>query len=331
MKWAKRNTGFTIVELLIVVVVIAILAAITIVAFNGIQQRATNSALLSDIEQAVKKLETQKVSSSTELYPADQTASGIQASNGATITYLYNATSNTYCVQIVKAAVSYFATNTQTKATAGTCSTYGLLGWWNLNGDTNDSSGNGNTGTTTNTTLEIGQDTQANHAYGFNGASSHVSVPSTVPLSTDVQTFAFWVYPTSWSTPTASTLLAKRTSSTQGWFIAYLLASNSLIFDCGSSTGRWTPNYAPPLNQWTHVVFTCSTANGVALYVNGSLNSTRPTVDRSAMSSATELRFGRDPSGSQLLFLNGRLDDIRLYSREFSVADALSLYNSGAQ
>ena len=35
--------GFTIVELLIVIVVIAILAAITIVAYNGIQQRSRNT------------------------------------------------------------------------------------------------------------------------------------------------------------------------------------------------------------------------------------------------------------------------------------------------
>lgn len=42
MKQAGR--GFTIVELLIVVVVIAILAAITIVAYNGIQTRSRDSA-----------------------------------------------------------------------------------------------------------------------------------------------------------------------------------------------------------------------------------------------------------------------------------------------
>ena len=35
----KLNQGFTIVELLIVVVVIAILAAITIIAYNGITTR----------------------------------------------------------------------------------------------------------------------------------------------------------------------------------------------------------------------------------------------------------------------------------------------------
>lgn len=39
--------GFTIVELLIVIVVIGILAAITIVAFNGIQERAKNTQRIS--------------------------------------------------------------------------------------------------------------------------------------------------------------------------------------------------------------------------------------------------------------------------------------------
>ncbi len=39
----RRPDGFTIVELLIVIVVIAILAAISIVAYNGIQQRGGNA------------------------------------------------------------------------------------------------------------------------------------------------------------------------------------------------------------------------------------------------------------------------------------------------
>ena len=44
-----NKSGFTIVELLIVIVVIAVLAAISIVAYNGIQNRAYNSAVQSDL------------------------------------------------------------------------------------------------------------------------------------------------------------------------------------------------------------------------------------------------------------------------------------------
>lgn len=51
-----RKNGFTIVELLIVVVVIAILAAITIVAFTGIQQRARNSGISVSLKDSVKLL-----------------------------------------------------------------------------------------------------------------------------------------------------------------------------------------------------------------------------------------------------------------------------------
>lgn len=50
----KTVSGFTIVELLIVIVVIAILAAITIVAYNGIQQRSKNTATISAASQAIK-------------------------------------------------------------------------------------------------------------------------------------------------------------------------------------------------------------------------------------------------------------------------------------
>lgn len=48
--------GFTIVELLIVIIVIAILAAITIVAYNGIQQRARNSQVISGTNAYLKTL-----------------------------------------------------------------------------------------------------------------------------------------------------------------------------------------------------------------------------------------------------------------------------------
>lgn len=53
----KNNRGFTIVELLIVIVVIAILAAISIVAYNGIQARARATAAQSAATSLDKKVE----------------------------------------------------------------------------------------------------------------------------------------------------------------------------------------------------------------------------------------------------------------------------------
>jgi prepilin-type N-terminal cleavage/methylation domain-containing protein len=53
---ARKQTGFTIVELLIVIVVIAILAAISVVAYTGIQNRANDTAVQSDITNFAKKV-----------------------------------------------------------------------------------------------------------------------------------------------------------------------------------------------------------------------------------------------------------------------------------
>lgn len=52
----KQQTGFTIVELLIVIVVIGILAAITIVAYNGIQERAESTKIVSQANAYIKGL-----------------------------------------------------------------------------------------------------------------------------------------------------------------------------------------------------------------------------------------------------------------------------------
>ena len=53
----NSRSGFTIVELLIVIVVIGVLAAISVVAYNGVQNRAKVSITKTDLSNNVKKLE----------------------------------------------------------------------------------------------------------------------------------------------------------------------------------------------------------------------------------------------------------------------------------
>ena len=81
MNTIRQKHGFTIVELLIVIVVIAILAAITIVAYNGIQQRARDTDRKSDISTIKKALEIYYAENGN--YPS---SSGSTKINGSWVT-----------------------------------------------------------------------------------------------------------------------------------------------------------------------------------------------------------------------------------------------------
>lgn len=72
------SRGFTIVELLIVIVIIAILAAITIVVFNGITNRAENTKTAQAVSQYVKIL--QMYASQNGVYPTNVAPSATPAS-----------------------------------------------------------------------------------------------------------------------------------------------------------------------------------------------------------------------------------------------------------
>lgn len=56
-----NKQGFTIVELLIVIVVMAILAVISVAAYSSMQEQARSSALKSDFAQIKKKLSLYRV------------------------------------------------------------------------------------------------------------------------------------------------------------------------------------------------------------------------------------------------------------------------------
>jgi prepilin-type N-terminal cleavage/methylation domain-containing protein len=99
-KWAKQ-TGFTIVELLIVIVVIGILAAITIVAFSGVQQRARDSQRRQDLSTLAKVISMYNVDNTSYITSGGGAGNGQGWVNGGSPTipkvlfdasYLSNAT-----------------------------------------------------------------------------------------------------------------------------------------------------------------------------------------------------------------------------------------------
>lgn len=83
IKSKAQEQGFTIVELLIVVVVIAILAAITIVSYNGITNRANGSAATAMAATVQKKAEFFASDSTNGKYPAAFTDMTATTASGA--------------------------------------------------------------------------------------------------------------------------------------------------------------------------------------------------------------------------------------------------------
>lgn len=75
----KTSRGFTIVELLIVIVVIGILAAITIVAYNGIQTRARDTIRIHDLKSLQKVVEAYKAQN--DVYPLPASGSMVWTGN----------------------------------------------------------------------------------------------------------------------------------------------------------------------------------------------------------------------------------------------------------
>lgn len=93
----KNRSGFTLVELLIVIVVIAILAAITIVAYNGVQSKARDTSRKTSVANISKALEMYYIQNGR--YPSSTCSSGCSSTTS------WSATNDASWQQVLGAAL----------------------------------------------------------------------------------------------------------------------------------------------------------------------------------------------------------------------------------
>jgi len=147
MKVSNRNKsyGFTIVELLVVIVVIGILAVITIVSYTGVSTRATITSLQSDLANAKKQLSLYYTDHG--FYPTSIDAitkcpkdSGgtpdtkycLKPSNGSTFTHYPLGVSTSpdgFGLIATKGTTNYTITNNSTPAVMSTLATTDSANW----------------------------------------------------------------------------------------------------------------------------------------------------------------------------------------------------------
>lgn len=128
----QPSRGFTIVELLVVIVVIGILAAAILVSYTGINQRAIVASLQSDLTTSAQQLKMYYTDNGT--YPQSLNGSNcpqgpadarycLKASSGNTLTYCPSAPYNTFALKDVNAnGTNYVTTESNGPAASGSSS-----------------------------------------------------------------------------------------------------------------------------------------------------------------------------------------------------------------
>jgi len=126
------TSGFTIVELLVVIVVIGILAAITFVAYSGIQSRASIALITGDLKQANTQLGVFSVDNN-EQYPDDldqaNNNKGLKFNDKATLMYTaYNESAPAdYCLTAIMGELVYHI-SARTAPSPGYCTDHAPTG-----------------------------------------------------------------------------------------------------------------------------------------------------------------------------------------------------------
>jgi prepilin-type N-terminal cleavage/methylation domain-containing protein len=340
MQWARRiqgtstRKGFTVVELLIVIIVIAILAAITIVAYGNWRGETVATTVKSDLLNAAAAMESS--ATFNDVYPADA-SSVYTSSEGSDITG--GAISNTdYCVSITNRATSFFITKDKVPL-PGTCPMlyYDPSTTQSYNGTgtvIKDLSGNKNDATFRDGLVDgvagptLASDDVAK-VLAFDGNDQY--------YSSSVLTFGPNM---TWSACAKTEQNINSYNMFMGTFLPYFgtySGGTGAVFSTYiAGTQRTVISTAPaiPLGTWACYVFTNEydgTNTKMSIYVNGAL---RAASSYAGQQTNPNRKFtvgdGQTPtSGAGTWYpFKGRIGDVAVYPRTFSAEEVKAHFES---
>lgn len=336
MQWAKqKQSGFTIVEVLIIIVAVAILATITVVAYRAVQDNSREARVVNELTQIAKKLETTKSLTATVKYPATLAGADIKTT-GSTVEYSVSALGKGYCLVSKDRNITYSITQASSAPVKGSCGTAdGLVGWWPMNdlanGVTTDYSGNRSNGELKGgVTQTAGVTGAANTAFDFNGTDGQILCGANDILRpTDAVSITAWIRPT----VVAGSLSGIVNYGSGGYWLSVSSSANLTLY-IGTTNLSNTPR---PIvaNQWQFVVGRYVAGTGrIGVYtLNGGgawqTHTTYPTTITNYPASGEACQIGSIKSMASRWF-PGSIDDVRIYNKSLSDSEVQTLYEAGA-
>lgn len=129
MTYTKSRTaqrGFTIIEILVVIMVIAILTALTIVSYTAVTDQAKKQTVKTDAQAIAAQIGKYKADKGS--YPTDLSTLPDNRGISSTFQYTYDATAGSYCVTAsVKGASAYIKSGSSLTQEGG-CPGHGVKG-----------------------------------------------------------------------------------------------------------------------------------------------------------------------------------------------------------
>ncbi|MFZ2125464.1 MAG: LamG domain-containing protein [Candidatus Saccharimonadales bacterium] len=336
----SQSSGFTIVELLVVIVVIGILAAITIVSYSGISQRATVASLTSDLDSASRQLKLYQVTSDTSSYPTSFDVSNcpipadnarcLKPSSGISYTsYVFNnsITPQGFCITAAKDLTIYRVTN-DSAPVQGDCLEYGQVLHLDAGNTSSypspfngtawaDLSGNNNNGTLINGVVYSGAN---GGIFNFDGATSYVNIPGNSTLEPQSVTIVAWIN-MSTSAPTARNIFLTKWN---GYSCEVEATTRRPYFRLNGPGDVYSSDNLV-LGNWYQFVGTFEKGVGAKIYLNGALKGSRSTPAGISYTANSVLNIGRYAGG---VYFKGSISDVRIYNRALGVDEINQLFNA---
>lgn len=208
----------------------------------------------------------------------------------------------------------------------------GPIGWWKFDENTgttsNDASGNSYTGTLTGTpTWASGK---FNYGLTLNGSSQYSTVSDNAALRFDSSTQDFSVF--AWvkrgSTGSEMDILSKEDADNDGWRLEF--TSGNTVRCSLNSTDITSTSTITDTSTWHLVGCVVNRSGNGQVYIDGKPDGTAVATTSITMATTAGLRIGALSYATIANYLNGTIDDVRIYTYALTQSQVNKVYNEGS-